>query len=92
MKYGDVFFAHRVYGKSGMSQWLWKCTKSFNSVKDHLLSESKVLGLSLQFYKCFLDIGIMTIESIPHPLGERAFGLMLTLIVSIILSIIPIKQ
>ncbi len=34
----------------------------------HSLSESKVLGLSLTYYKCFLDIGTMTIESAPHPL------------------------
>ncbi len=25
------------------------------------------LGLSLTYYKCFLDIGTMTIESAPHP-------------------------
>ena len=34
---------------------------------DHLLSERKVLGLSLTCYNWFLDIGTMTIESTPHP-------------------------
>ncbi len=56
-----------VYGKSGMFEWLWKCTKSSDSVRDHSLSESKVLGLSLTCYKWFLDIGTTTIESVPHP-------------------------
>ena len=41
------FLTMGVYGKSGMSGWLWKCTKTFNSVMGHLLSESKVLGSSL---------------------------------------------
>ncbi len=31
-------------------------------------AESKVLGLSLTYYNCFLDIGTVTIESAPHPL------------------------
>ncbi len=56
-----------VYGKSGMSEWLWKCTKSSNSIGDHSLSESKALGLSWTCYECILDIGTMTIESVPHP-------------------------
>ena len=56
------------YGKSGIPEWLWKCTKSSDSVRDHSLSESKVLGLSLTCYRCFLDIGTITIESVPHPL------------------------
>ena len=30
--------------------------------------KKKVLGLSLTCYKCYLDIGTMTIESVPHPL------------------------
>ncbi len=36
------------------------------------ISESKGLGLSLSLtcYKCFLDIGTMTIESVPHPLDS----------------------
>ncbi len=55
-------------GKSGMPEWLLKCTERSDSVRDHSLSESKVLGLSLTCYKCFLDIGTMTIESVPHPL------------------------
>ncbi len=33
----------------------------------HLMIESKVLGLSLTCYKCYLDIGTMTIESVPLP-------------------------
>ena len=37
-------------------------------IPDHSCSESKVLGLSLTCYKCYLDIGIMTIESVPHSL------------------------
>ncbi len=56
-----------VYGKSGMHEWLWKCTKSSDSMRDHMLSESKVLGLSFTCYKWFLDIGTMTIQSVPHP-------------------------
>ncbi len=32
--------------------------------------ERKVLDLSLTFYKCYLDIGAMTIESVPHPLAR----------------------
>ena len=56
-----------VYGKSGMSEWLWKCTKSSDSIRDHLLCESKVLGLSLTCYECYLDVGTIPIESVPHP-------------------------
>ena len=58
---------------AGMSEWLWKCTKSSHSVMDHMLSESKVLGLSLTCFKCNLDIGTMTVESVPHPLHFSAF-------------------
>ncbi len=32
-----------------------------------LLCNGKVLGLSLTCYNCYLDIGTMTIESVPHP-------------------------
>ena len=41
--------------------------ESSDSERDHLLSESKVLGFSLTCCKCFLDIGTVTIESAPHP-------------------------
>ncbi len=34
--------------------------------------ESKVLVLSWTCYKCYLDIGTMTIESVPHPLPAWA--------------------
>ncbi len=67
MKYGIVFFTIGVYGKCGMSEWLWKCTKSSDYIRDYLLCESKVLGSSLTCNKCFLDVGTMTIESVPHP-------------------------
>ncbi len=51
-----------------MSLFTWfKCTKSADSVRDHWLSENKVLGLSLTSFKWLLDIGTMTIESVPHP-------------------------
>ncbi len=40
-------------------------------VRDHSLSESKGVGLSLTCYKCFLDIGTMTIESVPHPFLQK---------------------
>ncbi len=33
--------------------------------------ESKVLGLSLTYYKCCLDIGTVPIESAPHPLSSK---------------------
>ncbi len=55
MNYGIVFLPIGVYGKSGMSEWLWKYTKLSNSVIDHSLSESKVLGLSLTCYKWYLN-------------------------------------
>ncbi len=48
--------------------WLW----ALYSTRDHSLNESKVLDLSLTcyMYKCFfLDIGTMTIKSIPHPIN-----------------------
>ncbi len=57
-----------VYGKLGMPGWLWKCTKSSDSMREHLLSESKVLGLFLTCYQCFFNIGTLIIESVPHPL------------------------
>ncbi len=50
------------------SEIAFKRAKSPDSVKDHSLCESKVLGLSLTREKCYLDIGTMTIESVPHPL------------------------
>ena len=40
-------------------------------MRDHLLSENMVLGLSLTCYKCYLDIGTPTIESVPHPLEVK---------------------
>ena len=67
------FLAIGVYGKSGMSEWLWKWTKLSNSVIDYSLSESKVLGLSLTCYRWYLNIGTtsITIESVPHPLQNE---------------------
>ena len=47
--------------------WRWV---SFDSVKDHSLCEGKVPGLSLTCCKCYLDIGTMTTESVPHPLHK----------------------
>ncbi len=58
-----------VNGKSTMSEWLWKCTKISDSENNHSLCESKALGLSLTCCKRYVDIGTMTIESVPHPLN-----------------------
>ena len=43
------------------------CTKRSDYLRDHSLSERKGLGSSLTCYKCFLNIGTMSIESVPHP-------------------------
>ena len=39
----------------------------YNSINDHSLCESKVVALSLTCCKCYLNIGPVTIESVPHP-------------------------
>ena len=40
----------------------------------HLLNfESKVLGLSVTWYECYLDIGTMTTEGVPHPFTKGPF-------------------
>ncbi len=51
--------------------------KNSNSGNDHLLRESSVLGLSLTWYQCYLDIGTMTIEAAPHPITNGPFYIFL---------------
>ena len=43
----------------------WKIIRYVLHIQ-HLFTESKVLGLSLTCYKCYLNIGTMAIESVPH--------------------------
>ncbi len=52
----------RLYRDAGTPSIGCSLTKFWKALK------SKVLGLSLTCYKCFLDVGTMPIESVPHPL------------------------
>ena len=57
-----------LYKDAGTPAIECSLTKFSDSIRDHSLCDSKVLSLSLTCYKCNLNIGSMTIESVPHPL------------------------